>query len=78
MNSGPGAMLPPDALPPKRATFGGRMSRTRCFQEGSLSKRGKRKKVWVARWWEDAIGTRLPDATDSSFGNSRIGRGNPN
>ena len=25
------------------------------FQEGSLFKRGKRRKVWVARWWEDTI-----------------------
>ena len=32
------------------------MSRRRCYQEGSLFKRGTRKKVWVARWWEDAIG----------------------
>ena len=33
------------------------MSRRRCYQEGSLFKRGTRKKVWVARWWEDAIGS---------------------
>jgi len=32
------------------------MSRRRCYQEGSLFKRDTRKKVWVARWWEDAIG----------------------
>jgi integrase len=32
------------------------MSRRRCYQEGSLFRRGTRKKVWVARWWEDAIG----------------------
>ena len=32
------------------------MTRRRCFQEGSLFKRGTRKKVWVARWWEDVIG----------------------
>jgi integrase len=32
------------------------MSRRRCHQEGSLFKRGTRKKVWVARWWEDVIG----------------------
>jgi len=32
------------------------MSRKRCYQEGSLFKRGTRKKVWVARWWEDVIG----------------------
>ena len=33
------------------------MSRRRCHQEGSLFKRGTRKKVWVARWWEEAIGS---------------------
>jgi hypothetical protein len=48
--------LPADALPPKRATFGGRMSRKRYYQEGTLFKRGTRKKVWVGRWWEDVIG----------------------
>jgi integrase len=32
------------------------MARNRRFQHGSLFKRGKRKKVWVARWWEDVIG----------------------
>ena len=32
------------------------MTRRRCFQEGSLFKRGTRKKVWVARWWEPVIG----------------------
>ena len=56
MNPALGITLPPDALPPKRATFGGRMARKRCFQEGSLFKRGTRKKVWVARWWEPVIG----------------------
>jgi integrase len=49
-------ILPSDALPPKRATFGGRMTRRRSFQEGSLFKRGTRKKVWVGRWWEPVIG----------------------
>jgi len=33
------------------------MTRNRRFQRGSIYKRGKRKKMWVARWWEDAIGT---------------------
>ena len=56
MNPALGNTLPSDALPPKRATFGGRMARKRCFQEGSLFKRGTRKKVWVARWWEPVIG----------------------
>jgi len=32
------------------------MSRRRCHQEGSLFKRGTRKKVWVGRWWGDVIG----------------------
>jgi len=32
------------------------MSRKRCFQKGSLFKRGTRPKVWVARWWEPVIG----------------------
>jgi integrase len=32
------------------------MSRKRCYQEGTLFKRGTRKKVWVGRWWEDVIG----------------------
>ncbi len=27
----------------------------RKFQSGSLFKRGKRRKLWVARWWEDMI-----------------------
>src|SRR3984893_747944 len=29
----------------------------RGFQQGSLSQRGTRRKVWVARWWEDVIHT---------------------
>lgn len=33
------------------------MTRNRRFQRGSLFKRGKRSKMWVARWWEDVIGT---------------------
>ena len=33
------------------------MPRKRCFQEGTLTQRGKRQKKWVARWREDAIGT---------------------
>jgi integrase len=38
----------------KRTIEGGTMVRRR-FQRGSLFKRGKREKVWVARWWEDVI-----------------------
>jgi integrase len=36
---------------PKR---GGTMAR-RGFQQGSLFQRGTRRRVWVARWWEDVI-----------------------
>ena len=36
------------------------MTRNRRFQHGSLLKRGKRSKVWVARWW-DEVGQ--PDGT---------------
>lgn len=32
------------------------MPRKRCYQQGSLFRRGTRKKVWVARWWENVIG----------------------
>lgn len=32
------------------------MTQNRRFQHGSLFKRGKRKKVWVARWWEEVVG----------------------
>jgi integrase len=35
-------------------TKGGKLARRR-FQCGSLFQRGKRKKVWVARWWEETI-----------------------
>lgn len=38
----------------KRTIEGGTMVRRR-YQRGSLFKRGKREKVWVARWWEDVI-----------------------
>lgn len=31
------------------------MARKRSFQRGSLFQRGKRNKVWVARWWEETI-----------------------
>jgi hypothetical protein len=33
------------------------MARKKRFQQGTLLKRGTRRKVWVARWWEDVIGT---------------------
>src|SRR5438270_12530276 len=34
---------------------GGILARKRHFQRGSLFQRGKRNKVWVARWWEEII-----------------------
>lgn len=37
-------------VPEKRGT----MAR-RSFQQGSLFQRGTRRKLWVARWWEDVI-----------------------
>jgi integrase len=33
------------------------MTRNRRFQNGYLYKRGRRKKMWVGRWWENAIGS---------------------
>ncbi len=33
------------------------MIRSRRYQRGSIYKRGKRKKMWVARWWEEVIGS---------------------
>lgn len=33
------------------------MARKKHFQHGSLFQRGKRNKVWVARWWEDVVGS---------------------
>jgi integrase len=48
------ATLIVDTEQARRAIEGGTMVRRR-FQRGSLFKRGKREKVWVARWWEDVI-----------------------
>ena len=48
------ATLVADTEQAKRTIEGGTMARRR-FQRGSLFKRGKREKVWVARWWEDVI-----------------------
>jgi integrase len=45
------------------------MPRRRCYQEGSLFKRGKRNKVWVARWWEYVIG---PDNEPSKIRRSEV------
>ena len=38
-----------------RAIYGGKKMAHRGFQQGSLFQRGTRKKVWVARWWEDVV-----------------------
>ena len=52
----PGTTLPNDAEPAKRALKGGKLARKKHFQHGSLFKRGKRNKVWVARYREPDIG----------------------
>ena len=49
-----GNTLAADAEQARRAIEGGTMARKR-FQRGSLFQRGKRQRVWVARWWEDCI-----------------------
>ena len=48
--------LPADAEPAKRALKGGKLARKKHFQHGSLFKRGKKNKVWVARFREPVIG----------------------
>ena len=45
------------------------MTRKQRFQHGSIFKRGKRKKVWVARFLEDVIG---PDGTASRIRRSEV------
>ena len=55
-DSGPLITLSSDAEPAKRALKGGKLARKKHFQHGSLFKRGKRNKVWVARYWEPVIG----------------------
>ncbi len=49
-----GATITADTEQARRAIEGGKMARKR-FQRGSLFQRGKRQRVWVARWWEDVI-----------------------
>lgn len=44
-----------DAEQAKRTIYGGNRMARRRFQLGSLFQRGKRPKVWVARWWEEII-----------------------
>lgn len=48
--------LSADAEPAERALKGGKLARKKHFQHGSLFKRGKKNKVWVARYWEPVIG----------------------
>jgi integrase len=45
------------------------MAPNRRFQQGSLFKRGTRTKMWVARWWEDAIG---PDGKSERVRRSEV------
>jgi integrase len=52
----PETTLSGDAEPAKRALKGGKLARKKHFQHGSLFKRGKRNKVWVARYREPEIG----------------------
>jgi hypothetical protein len=44
-----------DAEQAKRTIYGGNRMARRRFQLGSLFQRGKRPRVWVARWWEEII-----------------------
>jgi len=48
--------LSADAEPAKRALKGGKLARKKHFQRGSLLKRGKRNKVWIARFREPVAG----------------------
>jgi len=47
--------LVPDAEPKLGGSFEGEKMTRRRFQRGSIYKKGKRKKVWVARFFEDVI-----------------------
>jgi integrase len=47
--------LKADAEQAERAIYGGTRMARRRFQYGSLFQRGTRRKVWVARWWEEVI-----------------------
>src|SRR6266852_9287506 len=51
----PTTTLPATQNPLSGPTKGGKLARKRKFQYGSLFQRGKRNKVWVARWWEQTI-----------------------
>ena len=52
----PTIKLSVDAEPAERALKGGKVARKKHFQSGSLFKRGKRNKVWIARYREPVIG----------------------
>jgi integrase len=52
----PTIKLSADAEPAKRALKGGKLARKKHFQRGSLFKRGKRNKVWIARYREPVVG----------------------
>ena len=54
-----------DAEQVKWAIYGGKKMARRRFQHGSLFRRGRRNKVWVARWWEEIINP------DGSIGRTR-------
>jgi len=60
-----GVKLLTDAEQAKRVIFGGKKMARRRFQLGSLFRRGKHPKVWVARWWEQSINP------DGSIGRKR-------
>jgi integrase len=55
-DTGPLIRLSSDAEPAERALKGGKLARKKHFQRGSLFKRGKRNRVWVARYREPEIG----------------------
>ena len=61
--------LVPDAEPKLGGSFEGEKMTRRRFQRGSIYKRGKRKKVWVARFFEDVI---APDGAVKRIRRSEI------
>ena len=50
-----GTVKPQKANEPLRERRHQVARRRRRYQAGCLFKRGKRRKVWVARWWEDVL-----------------------
>jgi integrase len=65
----PRTTLSVDAEPAERALKGGKLARKKHFQHGSLFKRGKKNKVWVARFREPIIG---PDGESTDVRRSEI------